>query len=515
MSPFAELLSGMHGEVVRAVAESTASALVAGLWQSALLVVGVGLVLNVVPRTTAAVRFAIWTVVFGLSAGMPFVEMLVGRQGSAATGQLRVDSTWSYLLAAVWIVASIVRMAQLAGQGWKLRELWRRAVPVADAALDTCSGLQKGRSVQVCVSADVDRPSVIGFFAPKILVPTWLFEQLSTTELRHIVLHEMEHLRRRDDWMNLLQKVGLVVFPLNPALRWVDRQMAAERELACDDGVLRQTQMRRAYASCLTSIAAMRLERKMHRRMVALALGLLGTAGMLRGRSQFSRRIEGILGRRAVMNPMLARVVAVVLVIGVFGAGVELMRSPLLVSFGPRAISGDVAVDGGGHYGGARAMDAGFHVGQAKAMGDLVARGAGNTREVNLVVQAQGVPQRRTLRSKRVAHGMAKPLPINTMGFSANTMGFSAQRTGLSDHRAALPTQRAGFEAVREVASKDAGAIRRRIKTESSAEEQWMVLTSTEEDAPARVVVRMGDGRFYVAPYAAVPVRDGWLIVQL
>jgi beta-lactamase regulating signal transducer with metallopeptidase domain len=28
-------------------------------------------------------------------------------------------------------------------------------------------------------------------------------------------MHEMEHLRRADDWTNLLQKLALVFFPLN------------------------------------------------------------------------------------------------------------------------------------------------------------------------------------------------------------------------------------------------------------------------------------------------------------
>ncbi len=89
------------------------------------------------------------------------------------------------------------------------------------------------RRAELCVSDEVDRPTVIGFFAPKILIPTWLVEKLTATELEQIVLHEAGHLGRADDWMNLLQKIALVVFPLNPALAWVERRLCFERELAC------------------------------------------------------------------------------------------------------------------------------------------------------------------------------------------------------------------------------------------------------------------------------------------
>ncbi len=74
------------------------------------------------------------------------------------------------------------------------------------------------------------------------------------------MLHEVGHLRRADDWINLLQKLSLVVFPLNPMLMWIERRLCLERELACDDDVLRLTKAPKAYATCLTNLAERRLE---------------------------------------------------------------------------------------------------------------------------------------------------------------------------------------------------------------------------------------------------------------
>ena len=82
-------------------------------------------------------------------------------------------------------------------------------------------------------------------------------------------MHEAEHLRRRDDWINLAQKLCLVIFPLNPALVWMERRLCHEREMACDEGVVRRTQAPRAYAACLAGLA----ERGLKRRAAVLSLG--------------------------------------------------------------------------------------------------------------------------------------------------------------------------------------------------------------------------------------------------
>ena len=116
------------------------------------------------------------------------------------------------------------------------------------------------------MSDEVDRPTVIGFFSPKILIPGWLLEKLTAAELEQIVLHEAGHLGRADDWMNLLQKIALVIFPLNPALAWVERRLCFERELAVDERVLQafagKPGAAKAYAECLTTLAEYRLGRR-------------------------------------------------------------------------------------------------------------------------------------------------------------------------------------------------------------------------------------------------------------
>jgi hypothetical protein len=160
------------------------------------------------------------------------------------------------------------------------------------------------------------------------LIPDWLFARLTEGELEQVILHECEHLRRRDDWTNLVQKLCLVLFPLNPALAWMEHRLCREREMACDEGVVRVTHAPRAYAACLARMAERRLEQSLaHRAAAALSLGAFER------RSELVGRVHSILRRTHFLGPIAARAVVGVVGCGLVMGAVELARSPQLVGF--------------------------------------------------------------------------------------------------------------------------------------------------------------------------------------
>jgi beta-lactamase regulating signal transducer with metallopeptidase domain len=311
------------------LSQGAAAALLTAVWQGALVAGTLTVCLRFVPRTTASLRFALWAAGFVLVAVLPFLPALVtGRASHAVVGGasaghvwLQLDVRWSVAITAIWALASLYRAGDLAVHCLRLRRLWSTAVPVADATMQVANG----RRVELCMTDEVDRPSVIGFFRPRILIPSWLLEQLSDDELKQIVLHEMEHLRRRDDWTNLLQKLSLVLFPINPVLLWMERRLCREREMACDDGVVRVTQAPKSYAACLASLA----ERGMAHRSSLAALAL----GAWQRRPELVERVHSLLRRGRVLGPVgsraLAGTVGCTLVAGAFG----LSRCPQLVGF--------------------------------------------------------------------------------------------------------------------------------------------------------------------------------------
>jgi hypothetical protein len=208
----------------------------------------------------------------------------------------------------------------------RLRRLWKTARPVDwSAALAPAVDDVRGGRVMICTTEMLDRPSVIGFLAPRILIPAWLMERLTPTELEQIVLHEAEHLRRGDDWTNLLQKLALVAFPLNPGLQWMEHRLCAEREMACDEGVVRITNAPRAYAACLASLA----ERGLERRAESLSLGAWHR------RPELVHRVHGILERRRGLSRAAAGALLSAVGCALVAGSVEMAKCPQLVAFVP------------------------------------------------------------------------------------------------------------------------------------------------------------------------------------
>ena len=313
---------------VDSLAQTAAPVAVAALWQGLAVAVVLALGLRLVPRITAAQRFAVWATGFAAAAALPFAPMLTAHFAAAHPADLpaatpgaflQLDPRWSLAIAALWLAASLWRVADLLVHTVRLRSLWHAARPV------DVPHTAAGRRFEVCVTDRVDRPSVIGFFAPRILIPDWLLARLTHVELDQIVLHEAEHLSRRDDWTNLAQKLALVAFPLSPALWWMDRRLAREREMACDEGVVRITRAPRAYAACLASLA----ERGLAHRTEALSLAAW------QRRPELVERVHCILRSRRALNPIAARMLFGGLVCGLLVVSFELAQCPQLVAFVP------------------------------------------------------------------------------------------------------------------------------------------------------------------------------------
>jgi bla regulator protein blaR1 len=155
---------------------------------------------------------------------------------------------------------------------WHLHRLRKSCVPVDVAALSpilrkTLAEFDSSRVVKLCTSDQLRVPTAIGFMEPLVVIPTWTMRELSEPELNPILLHELAHLRRRDDWTNLAQKILSALLFFHPAVWWIEKKLTLEREMACDDLVLAETTSPRAYAECLVAMA----ERSCLRRGSALA----------------------------------------------------------------------------------------------------------------------------------------------------------------------------------------------------------------------------------------------------
>jgi hypothetical protein len=219
--------------------------------------------LRLLPRQNSGTRFAVWFVALLAVAGLPLIGNIMSPRFLLSAGAVRplitLPGPWGILLFLAWILAVCAALLRLAAGLWRLRGLRRSCIAIDPAQLEpeirkTVADFSSSRRVTLATSENVNVPSAFGFFKPMIVIPGWALRELPAEELNIILLHEFAHLRRWDDWTNLLQKLVRAVFLFHPAVWWIDGRLALEREMACDDAVLAETANPHGYAKCLIGL---------------------------------------------------------------------------------------------------------------------------------------------------------------------------------------------------------------------------------------------------------------------
>lgn len=98
-------------------------------------------------------------------------------------------------------------------------------------------------------------PVAIGIFRPAILIPSAVMTGLSPDQLELVLLHELQHFRRRDHLVVVLQRLVETLLFFHPFVWIVSRQVSIQREHCCDEDVVSAGATPVDYASCLLRIA--------------------------------------------------------------------------------------------------------------------------------------------------------------------------------------------------------------------------------------------------------------------
>jgi hypothetical protein len=153
-------------------------------------------------------------------------------------------------------------------------------------------------------------PVLVGWLRPVVLLPAGTIQSVPGRFVDAAVLHELVHVRRRDPWTHRVQLAVRTLLFFHPGVWWISRQIAVEREHACDDTVVALTRDPLGYARALAGLEA-------HRgRLVSHAIASNGGSLMA--------RIENIVRPRRPASPsprgwtlvLGATVLAVALVAG-------------------------------------------------------------------------------------------------------------------------------------------------------------------------------------------------------
>jgi uncharacterized protein (TIGR03435 family) len=93
--------------------------------------------------------------------------------------------------------------------------------------------------VRALITPGAGEPGIVGFLRPVLVLPAQLLERLNPRQLGAILTHEMCHVRRRDNFFAAVHMAVEAIFWFHPLVWWIGSHMVEERELACDEEVLR------------------------------------------------------------------------------------------------------------------------------------------------------------------------------------------------------------------------------------------------------------------------------------
>jgi len=327
------------------MAEILALRLLDSLIEGGVICLCAAVILRLVPRQNAATRFAVWFSALVAVAFLPWVNGAWLHTGvaNAAAGHAAITfpKSWAIYFLAAWGILALWFSLRVGRAICHLNALRKSCIPVDPSALDAVlqNTLQRHggrRRIAFCTSEQVRVPTAVGLVKPAILIPHSLMCELSPNELNQIVLHELAHFRRWDDWTSLIQQALTALLFFHPAVWWIEKKLGLEREVACDDAVLAETASPRAYAECLARLA----EKSFVTRGIALAQSVLGKV------RQTSARVARILDvNRPAPAAYTSRLAVSLVAVLAMACAVVYSRSPKLVGFerSPRAKGYEIA----------------------------------------------------------------------------------------------------------------------------------------------------------------------------
>lgn len=262
-----------------------------------------------------------------------FVVMYPAVLEHEAVGSSAIASLPFVLISAVWLLGtSLIALRRAAphaaSHGHPGVDLWNVETRTKLGEAIAAAGLQPD---DVRVSADTPCPCVRGAWRPAIVLPQLVVEELETEELRGVLIHEREHLRRHDPLRYTALGALCAVFWFYPPVWWLARRIRETTEMACDEAVVRAGVPVATY--CRSLARALRLG--LGHRAGASILGILGHRA-----SFFHYRLERINSSRRFETMLSHRVTAV--------ATVFLALAASLLPLAPAALrAGEVSTDAG------------------------------------------------------------------------------------------------------------------------------------------------------------------------
>jgi beta-lactamase regulating signal transducer with metallopeptidase domain len=227
--------------------------------------------------------------------------------------------SWGIISAAVWGIGALFFLALLIVRSAIIRVRLLRDGRAADAELleilEACKlALRVRYPIRVTVSNRIAAPALTGLLPARLIVPT-NYGQFTRDQMRHILLHELAHIRQGHLLLHWIALIARALQWFNPVIHLAVARLRQECELAADASAVNNStsQERAAYGETILQVI-----KQSTASPTLLALGMADETRHLQERLQALTRP----GRRhfRALGILLAAVAAV---IGLSGAAVK------------------------------------------------------------------------------------------------------------------------------------------------------------------------------------------------
>ena len=201
-----------------------------------------------------------------------------------------VPSVIGYLLFVIWISGIITMLIFVIRSALSLRALKNSALPLQNQkvqrlyqrCLRDC-GITK--YIPIYSTAYLKSPVIVGVWKPCIYLPIHLISEGNETEIRYMLLHELQHHKHNDGIANYFISLAGIIYWFHPLVWYALKEMRGDREIACDTSVLKllESEDYVSYGNTLINFAE-----KISLTPFPFASGISGTM------KQMKRRIQNI-----------------------------------------------------------------------------------------------------------------------------------------------------------------------------------------------------------------------------
>ena len=154
------------------------------------------------------------------------------------------SSIAGYILLGIWIVGILAMIILVIKSSLRLRNLEKSALPLQNNEVrrlyhHCLEEMRIHRDIPVYSTAFLKSPIIVGLLKPCIYLPIHLISDYNESDMRYMLLHELQHYKYHDTIASYLMNLAGVVYWFNPLVWYALKEMRNDREVACDTSVLK------------------------------------------------------------------------------------------------------------------------------------------------------------------------------------------------------------------------------------------------------------------------------------